>query len=43
MFSLPKFERLRGNTSASLKIGENLAIRKTDLASFSSKLGFALI
>ena len=33
LFALPKFGSLRGSTSASLKIGENLAIRKK-LASF---------
>lgn len=33
MFSFPKFESLRGSTSACLKIGEILAIRK-NLASF---------
>ena len=33
LFGLPKFGSLRGSTSASLKIGEILAIRKT-LASF---------
>ena len=33
LFALPKFGSLRGSTSASVKIGENLAIRKK-LASF---------
>ena len=33
LFALPKFGSLRGSTSASMKIGENLAIRKK-LASF---------
>ena len=33
LFALPKFGSLRGSTSASLKIGENLAIRQK-LASF---------
>ena len=33
LFGLPKFGSLRGSTSASLKIGEILAIRKK-LASF---------
>ena len=29
LFAFPKFGSLRGNTSASLKIGEILAIRKS--------------
>jgi len=33
LFALPKFGSLRGSTSASLKIGEILAIRE-NLASF---------
>jgi len=40
LFALPKFRSFRGSTSASLKIGEILAIRKK-LASL--KLGVALI
>ena len=41
LFALRKFGSLRGSTSASLKIGENLAIRKK-IGEFL-KLGVALI
>ena len=41
LFALPKFGSLQSSTSASLKIGENLAIRKK-IGEFL-KLGVALI